>query len=713
MLVTGCQSGKDLSQQTVVSYKVAVVLPMNDIQSELWHRMADQMAEKLGYAQESLSTRLELDLEWYDENAADLAQTAADLAQREDIQAVIGASSSDNTQVLAQALSRTKKTLITPASTSTELARIYAGKKFYWALSETDVTQCELLLHEAQSTFMAKEVSLLAPNSVYGQSFIDWFGFLAQEIGMPVRGIYTYENDDNESLEQAAAQAFGESEGMVVCVPSGTECVQKTNRIRRQIIGQRLGKDLTAAEAYLQLPYVLFSDNAYSPELLALPEDEREFLTGIAIACDPESGFEIDYRIRYGEDVKGDEAPFHDALLLTALGLKQLYSGKFLSLNDAIIDIVRNSDDEGRALPKKICVSEQDIRQVFEGLDDGSARYDVSGASSNLDFDTEQYTNVLHSIYKEWLLYQGRFITVASLSSDGSSRTQSSLASWNLRTTYDQDFASNVSFSYPARNDSWALLVATSEGWSNYRHQADILQVYQMLRRQGYPDNHIVLIMADDLADDYHNPNPGTLVGVDGEDLYANATIDYHLADVGPADIIEILMGRQSERLPEVIQSDSLDNILVFWSGHGRQGDLCWQENIPEESFNRQRMKQLLQQMQAAGNYRKMLWLVETCYSASVAEVCQADSVPGVMMITAANANETSKAYVYDATYNTWMTNRFTQNLLTTLQENANCSYIDLYRGLTRQTTGSHVTVLNNHCFDNLYLSTIGEFFHY
>ena len=46
----------------------------------------------------------------------------------------------------------------------------------------------------------------------------------------------------------------------------------------------------------------------------------------------------------------------------------------------------------------------------------------------------------------------------------------------------------------------WALLVAGSNGYYNYRHQADVCHAYQILHKNGVPDERIVVMMYDDIA---------------------------------------------------------------------------------------------------------------------------------------------------------------------------------------------------------------------
>jgi len=47
---------------------------------------------------------------------------------------------------------------------------------------------------------------------------------------------------------------------------------------------------------------------------------------------------------------------------------------------------------------------------------------------------------------------------------------------------------------------NWAVLVAGSSEWMNYRHQADVCHAYQILHKNGIPDSNIIVMMYDDLA---------------------------------------------------------------------------------------------------------------------------------------------------------------------------------------------------------------------
>lgn len=79
-----------------------------------------------------------------------------------------------------------------------------------------------------------------------------------------------------------------------------------------------------------------------------------------------------------------------------------------------------------------------------------------------------------------------------------------------------QDVGTRGGFTPGPRTGQWALVVGLSKGWQNYRHQADALAQYQMLRAHGVSDDHIVLVLADDLAGDPRNAEPGVVRNVAG-----------------------------------------------------------------------------------------------------------------------------------------------------------------------------------------------------
>jgi legumain len=54
---------------------------------------------------------------------------------------------------------------------------------------------------------------------------------------------------------------------------------------------------------------------------------------------------------------------------------------------------------------------------------------------------------------------------------------------------------------FAATGQNWAVLVAGSNGYYNYRHQSDVCHAYQILHKHGIPDTNIVVMMYNDIAD--------------------------------------------------------------------------------------------------------------------------------------------------------------------------------------------------------------------
>ena len=78
-----------------------------------------------------------------------------------------------------------------------------------------------------------------------------------------------------------------------------------------------------------------------------------------------------------------------------------------------------------------------------------------------------------------------------------------------------------------AKGDHWAVLIAGSSGYGNYRHQADACHAYQISLKAGIKPEQIILLAVDDIANNQENPYPGKMFnkptpqGTPGVDVYA------------------------------------------------------------------------------------------------------------------------------------------------------------------------------------------------
>lgn len=87
----------------------------------------------------------------------------------------------------------------------------------------------------------------------------------------------------------------------------------------------------------------------------------------------------------------------------------------------------------------------------------------------------------------------------------------------------------------------WALLVAGSNEYYNYRHQADVCHAFHVLKSHGIPESNIIVMMSDDIADNDENPTKGTIINQpDGDDVYKGVPKDYIGDEVMFIEILKI-----------------------------------------------------------------------------------------------------------------------------------------------------------------------------
>jgi glycosylphosphatidylinositol transamidase (GPIT) subunit GPI8 len=270
-------------------------------------------------------------------------------------------------------------------------------------------------------------------------------------------------------------------------------------------------------------------------------------------------------------------------------------------------------------------------------------------------------------------------------------------------------YARRARYAPAEKTGLWALILATTKGWSNYRHQADALAHYNILRSRGVPDDHIVLILAGDVAGAEANPEPGVVRNrVGGKNLAEGVEIDYRLDEIRPADVLAILSGRKSARLPRVIESRAGDNIDVFLVGHGDRRGLAIEGARGRGAYlTPSALARTLSSMYEARRYRRVFVAVEACFGGAMgAEL----DVPGVILFAGANPRENSVAANYDLPTSAWLADEFAFGLNELASRRARTSMRDLYAFLQRHVEGSHVSVYNTANFGNAAEIQLREF---
>ncbi len=703
-LVTSCHDRDGMwttNYGETLSVRIAVVLPLSDVQKEQYEEALEWASENISLATSASARQVSVVYEWYDENTEDMTALAASLCDRSDLNAVIGPYSSAKTQAFAAGIRSSLLPVFTMSSSESVIREnIPAADEgiFLWAMQEADISQCELLLTLALRNG-AKRVSLLVKDSdPYGQTFLDWFGFQSSELGLENDLIEIYTADNLEECIRTCLQS--DNTDALIAVPS---TVDEAHLI--------IETEMSFREESPDCPLIYYSDIAMNHTAFDGEPASGSTAQGVSVIASPESGFEVAFKIHSGLDLLNIESQIYDAAMITAMAAFDMelrseegsdyYDANNLisrnrAMNRAILRVVDGREDTGGAMTWQ----KDDMSQTFKAIENASYP-DISGASGELDFDEQIHTNVLHSAYCHWQYYNGNFLRINYMTSDGSRRTESTLGCWNWITTGGQSFDSDGKSTYPTYSpleSHKAVLIGASYAWSSYRHQADALHMYRILKDFGFTDEDIILIMEDNLAYHEQNPLPGNIhTSVGGDNLYGDdIETDYKLTTLNAELLADILT--------EELDSDTCTNVFLYWCGHGKQDNLYIGDNLlgADEFCN------ILQTMYSNGKYRKLLCMIEACYAGSMAQVCE--GIPGLLLYTATTPYETSKADNYDTSLSVYLTNRFSRSLREAIMETPSQSLVSLYYELYNHTPASHVTVYNADYFGNLYTSDISEF---
>ncbi len=746
-LFTSCKQEDDVivykDSRRWVEKTVAVVAPLNDpIMKARLERTAEWMLSSLHNAQLHDTLCIDLKLEWYDEYGNDLKSLGERLANRDDLMAVIGPFDSDNVDILAPYCQQTLKPLILPTASSETVIRRFAisntgdsQQPFLWSLTETDVTLSELLMsiyahylsmNNGGVGARGSNSALFAPADTYGQTFIEWVPFHADELGIGFCLYEQYAND--ESLYQDYRQYLNELPGMGVevaqfVVAQNVEQIYRLSRLR--VEWMETDPDDPTYDEYLDLltfwAPVYYACANITEEAIAALGPRGIPLTngyqGFSPYADPMTGFELSYETRYGTKPTFAECKFYDALLLAAFAASYMeHRPNVDDLNKAIIDICTTDN-----LLSGHAWSETGMELYLSTLEQGQL-FGFKGASGPVQFDSQCYSAALNTTYVHWIFNDGHLYHLDYYSTEGNAQTSKAMALWNylvkdaenkFKSLYSKEISA---INYPALTDQYAVLVQGSNGWENYRHEADVLNIYQMLKRNGYDDDHIILVSSDDVANASENTDRGAVrTDPDGANLREGAVIDYKNADLTPADIVNILKGEKTDRTPVVLPADAGQNVLLFWSGHGRSkatngiDEMAWRDLPTGQGMTASLLSETLQQMADQKQFRQMLVCLEPCYSANMGKALE--GIPGVLAICSAGAYEQSFADSWSNDLNVWMCDRFSRNLVGHVSENPDGTYRDLYLYCAQHTLGSHVGIYNYTNFGNLYTTSPKDFF--
>ena len=683
--------------------KVAVVLPLSGENGDKkrFERIYNMFEDNVVKAQLNIDEGVKLELEWYDENAHDINQLANKLYNRDDIKAVIGPLDNDNIEKMANVM-YDKGIPMFVMSSSEDIVRRYSSgtagvaikNPFMWSLSTTDVVQSQLILAKIASMGI-KKVSILSASNKYGETFNRWLPYYANEKKIDIVDREQYST--TKELETQMDRICKSETEVIICALHNTDDAEKVLQMVRN---------------NPSAPKVYFTGSVLNSSLLKLGS-LAEGVEGFSMYSSPDTGFYLGYQALFDELPMPVECQLYDSFLLSLVSFAYChYSGRDISMNEALeelSDLPLSTEDNiyadvawGNGTPIWNYSGLRDV--VLNPFRRGEQpEINLIGASGNLKFAAESYTSLANGYHINWLVYNGKPVIMDYVDYYG--------FVWDWGTMFDELLDNSDSeYKYKMSKGYKAVLICGSEGWYNYRHQADILYVYNNLKKNGFTDDDIILIMRDDIAYHAKNINKGIIkVSPNGENLYREIQLDYRADTLGVADIKDILLGNKNNRLATVLESTETDNVLLYWTGHGTNGAFSWLET--KEKFTSAMLGETVRKMYENKQYQSMLICAEPCYSGSVVKAVE--GVPLVLGIAAADENESSYADNFNPELGVWMCDRFSYNLMRILDKEKFINFFDLYEKLKNSTLGSHVQVYNSKMFYNLKVSALSDYFYY
>lgn len=205
----------------------------------------------------------------------------------------------------------------------------------------------------------------------------------------------------------------------------------------------------------------------------------------------------------------------------------------------------------------------------------------------------------------------------------------------------------------------WAVLVSGSNSWENYRHQADVLHAYQILREYGFPQSHIITMIYDDIANNPSNPFKGQIFNYNGgPNVNEHVFKDYTHEFVSVENFIKVLKGDKSAP-GKVLETNKNDHIFIYLVDHGGPGYFCftngnlWAHDL-QDAFNYMHKHKL---------YKEITIYVESCESGSLFNGVLPNNV-SIYALSASAPSESSYACCENDTINNLLCDCFSINWL-------------------------------------------------
>ncbi|MEM7494980.1 MAG: C13 family peptidase [Myxococcota bacterium] len=610
-------------------------------------------AERTGFCLRTLTRQVD------DTDPESLQAVAKDLAEDDVIQAVIGPTTSSQVMDVAGVFLKAEKPFVAPSATAGELARVTENEpqraKFVWRTVGSDVMRARaaaawiaaqgwsrvalVAARESKAVSVAPLRSLRTGG--YGDTYADWMGIFAGVSSIRLTSLRRADAPFSRRVCRALVrpQAALLQERSMKKVATRGKPLQKRGLHDADVlvVAASSSQDIAcvvqaAREVDGGIPVLVTESRDFclsNPSLCHSREGGNHLYTIMPTAL-PDSGFLDSYRQRFGEEPPAYAAQVYDAVLWVFYGIVREntsrrdainrvstnsagFAGKRFDLAEHVMtkgaappkprsglaDAMReNARRQRRANSTPVHWGKAGIGRAVQALQTGrSVR--LSGAGGALTFDPDLDIDPTTASYRLDRVAGDTAVPLDVLTVRVADDGNLGVTSLFARASND-GFMGKTRCSEPTalvNEDTRVLLLSSSYGWRNYRHQSDLLAVRDWLLAHGADEKHMVTIAADDLAEHSQNPDAGSVINrSNGVNLHQADGINYRLCGdetscsdgVTVSDVLHILaggvvrdkclrepcaVGDVSEQNDGLARSEEYD-LFIYLTGHAGAGGL-------------------------------------------------------------------------------------------------------------------------------------------
>ena len=692
----------------------------------------------------------QVELVYMDTGTGNTTQMAEELLTDDSIQIVIGPRTSDEVYALAPEFIKKKKLLISPSATAGSITLAFGNQGYFWRTTQSDAAQVHVIMNIITQKG-AHRVALLAANTTYGETFYDWSGFFAIEDGLDLVSIQQFDPASSTLNTDVANALKSDPEYIIAACDNPSDAATIKRAIDRSGKPAKLFlTDATTSPALISSlgsaaegiegtsptadPSSGFSDSyevktGHAPNDFAATTYDTLLLAAYTSARqDAVPSESIAASIRNvvsgnGTSSGWDAQAVHGNLLAIESGqtprisgasgplvfdkevgvdpLTTYYShwvirdGDFQTIGVFLANASANGASIARSrptIPPQNIPSNSGISSVHQA--DGKNNPLLANASANgvsVARDQSPPSPPSNSGISSAPQAAGKndpLLANASANDESVTRNQSPSPPSNSGiSSAPQAAGKNVPFL--TKTDFKAVIIAPTDGWINYRHQADGLTLYSLLRDNGVPEDHIILMLYDDIPTLPENPIQGNVHHVpQGPNIRIGANVDYSGSQVTAATLKNVLTGTKTDSTPVVLDSNANTDVFIYIVGHGDPGTIdFWNDDL----FTTDDFTSVTNAMSQEQKYRQLVFLDDTCFGKSIATNVTA---PGIIYLTGASSTEPSFAATYDIDIKQWISDEFTSETVNLIQENPNITFRELYTEAYTNVTGSHVQII-------------------